>query len=61
MTFSERMVAGSIGGILLTLGGRIVWLLGGQVVVMALASLALLALGGVCLFGSLTLGDDDVR
>ncbi len=60
MTFNERMVAGSLGGMLLIVGGRIAWLVGAEMLI-ALCALLLLGLGGVCLFGALTLGDGDGR
>ena len=61
MTFSDRMVAGSLGGMLLTVGGRLAWLLGWEAVVMALSALVLILLGGICLFGAITLGESDGR
>lgn len=58
MTFSERMVAGSLGVMLLMVGGRLAWLVGAELFIAALGAVVMLLLGGVCVFGAITLGEE---
>ena len=58
MTFSDRMVAGSLGAMLLIIGGRLAWLVGAEAFIAALGAVAMLLIGGVCVFGAITLGEE---
>ena len=52
------MVAGSLGGMLLMVGGRLAWLVGAEAFIAALGAVVMLLLGGVCVFGAITLGEE---
>lgn len=58
MTFSERMVAGSLGVMLLIVGGRVAWLVGAEAFSAALGAFLMVLLGALCVYGAITLGAD---
>lgn len=57
MTVSERMVAGAFGGMMLIVGGRVLWLVGAEPVGMALGGLLFLGLGLLCALGAICGGE----
>lgn len=60
MTFAERMATGSVGGILLIVGGRVAWLVGVPFA-HAVAAILFLCLGAFCVCVAVMLGDGDGR